>query len=704
MKKRILSLVLAIVMLVSASPFGAFNLTVAAQSENGITYVIENGEATITDYVGSATTLTIPDSLGGYPVVAIKENAFYGCNTITTLYFNASKCKKMYLFKNDSFGGARYSVFSNCSKLSMVCFGNNVNDIPDYAFTGCTKLRRLSIPNSIKNIGDSAFSGCKSLSSDIVIPNSVIKIGHSAFSGCKNISNVSLGNNVKEIGGSAFFDCDSLKTITIPKSVTSIAHYAFNSIKKVNISDLYAWCNIDFQLWYHGDIFGTQKELLLNNKPIKNLRIPNGVKEIKKGAFSSFTNFESVYIPKSVTKINSDSFPSNYWYTDDNGLHVGKISVNVEDITSWLNGGYAAFNKETPLQLKGKPITKLVILNGVTKIPSNAFYNNKTITSVTIPDSFTEIGASAFQGCSKLKEVKLSNNIKTIGKKAFYGTKVVTVAIPKECELYSNSFKGAHVSYAGTRDELDFAMIDVKLSAFTKNNAVHYGKTTALHKLKKTTPATTKKNGKLVYTCGTCKKNVNVTIPKIKNKEVLEKDLNDSYSIENKTNTRVVSLRNTAITYNGKSQKPDVQITASDGSELVKGTDYTLTYKNNKNVGTATINIKFKGNYSGKTTQTFYIVSKAASLKTLKSSKKATAKVTWKKDSQVSGYEIQYSTSKKFKNSKSVFVKGSKTTSTTLKKLKSKKTYYIRVRGYKTIKKGKLLGSQYSTVKKVKIK
>lgn len=691
-------------MLVSASPFGAFNLTVAAQSENGITYVIENGEATITDYVGSATTLTIPDSLGGYPVVAIKENAFYGCNTITTLYFNASKCKEMWFMKGVEEG--QVSVFSNCSKLSMVCFGNNVNDIPNCAFSGCTKLRRLSIPNSIKNIGASAFRGCKSLASDIVIPNSVIKIGYSAFYGCKNISNVTLGNSVKEVGEWAFQDCDLLKTITIPKSVTSIGRYAFTSVKKVNVTDLSAWCNIDFEFWYHStEVFGQSKELLLNNKPIKNLKIPNGVKEIKTGAFSSFTNFESVYIPKSVTKINSDSFPSNYWYVDDNVFHIGKISVNVEDITSWLNGGLAAFGKETPLLLKDKPITNLVIPNGVTKIPSNAFYNNKTITSVTIPDSVTEIGASAFQGCSKLKEVKLSRNIKTIGKKAFYGSNVVTVAIPKGCELYSNSFKGAHVSYAGTEDELDFAMIDVKLSTFAKNNTVHYGKTSASHKLKKITPASTKKNGKLAYTCSVCKKSINVTIAKIKNKKVLEKDLNDSHSIKSKTNSSVdVGVRNTAITYNGKTKKPDVQITASDGSRLVKGNDYTLTYKNNKKVGTATINIKFKGNYSGKTTQTFYIVPKATSLKTLKSSKKSTVKVTWKKDSQVSGYEIEYSTSKKFKNSKSVIVKGSKTTSTTLKKLKSKKTYYVRVIGYKTIKKGKLFGSQYSNVKTVKVK
>ena len=70
-------------------------------------------------------------------------------------------------------------------------------------------------------------------------------------------------------------------------------------------------------------------------------------------------------------------------------------------------------------------------------------------------------------------------------------------------------------------------------------------------------------------------------------------------------------------------------------------------------------------------------------------------KVTWKKNSAVSGYQIQYSTSKKFTSAKTVTVKGYKTTSKTIKSLKAKKTYYVRVRTYKTVN-GKKVYSDWS--------
>ena len=101
---------------------------------------------------------------------------------------------------------------------------------------------------------------------------------------------------------------------------------------------------------------------------------------------------------------------------------------------------------------------------------------------------------------------------------------------------------------------------------------------------------------------------------------------------------------------------------------------------------------------------------KATTIKKLKKGKKS-FKVTWKKISKVKGYQIQYCTSKKFKKKvkgkkqtlKSITVKGAKKTSKTVKKLKAKKTYYVRVRTYKTDK-GKKIYSKWSKVKSVKTK
>ena len=85
MKKRILSLVLTIVMLLSVAPLGAFNLTVDAATQNGFVYSVYDNEATITKYRGSATSLTIPDTLGGYPVTSIGEDAFSDCDSLQNI-------------------------------------------------------------------------------------------------------------------------------------------------------------------------------------------------------------------------------------------------------------------------------------------------------------------------------------------------------------------------------------------------------------------------------------------------------------------------------------------------------------------------------------------------------------------------------------------------------------------------------------------
>lgn len=94
---------------------------------------------------------------------------------------------------------------------------------------------------------------------------------------------------------------------------------------------------------------------------------------------------------------------------------------------------------------------------------------------------------------------------------------------------------------------------------------------------------------------------------------------------------------------------------------------------------------------------------KKTSIKKLSKGKKKFT-VTWAKVSGVKGYQIQYSSDKKFKNNnKSVTVTKQKTTKATVKKLKSKKKYYVRVRTYKTVN-GKKIYSSWSKVKSVKTK
>lgn len=153
-------------------------------------------------------------------------------------------------------------------------------------------------------------------------------------------------------------------------------------------------------------------------------------------------------------------------------------------------------------------------------------------------------------------------------------------------------------------------------------------------------------------------------------------------------------------TYSGKAQKPSV--TVKNGTKkLTKNKDYTISYSKNKNVGRAVITIKGKSSYTGTKKIYFNIVPKKTSLTKVVSNKKGRMGVNWKKVTGITGYQIQYSTSSSFKNAKTVTVKGS--TSRVIKGLKKGKTYYVRVRAYKTVNKVKYY-SGWCGKKKVKIK
>ena len=145
------------------------------------------------------------------------------------------------------------------------------------------------------------------------------------------------------------------------------------------------------------------------------------------------------------------------------------------------------------------------------------------------------------------------------------------------------------------------------------------------------------------------------------------------------------------------------KLTVKLGTKTLKaGTDYTVSYKNNKAVGKATVVITGKGGYKGSITKTFKICPPKTTLKSATSPKTKQLKTTYSNVSGVTGYQVTYSTSSKFTKAttKSVIVKG---TSKTISKLTKGKTYYVKVRTYKTVN-GTRYYSAYSAVKKVKIK
>ena len=156
------------------------------------------------------------------------------------------------------------------------------------------------------------------------------------------------------------------------------------------------------------------------------------------------------------------------------------------------------------------------------------------------------------------------------------------------------------------------------------------------------------------------------------------------------------------VTYNGKAQKPAVTVYA--GNERLSPDCYTVNYKINKNVGYGTVEVNGKGRYSKYSgTVKFKINFKKPSLSSAKSTKKKTLTASWKKTGGNSGWQVQYSTNRKFRSGvRTVNLKAGKTKAT-IKKLKSRKTYYIRIRSCKNVN-GKMMYSGWSNVRKVKIK
>lgn len=163
-----------------------------------------------------------------------------------------------------------------------------------------------------------------------------------------------------------------------------------------------------------------------------------------------------------------------------------------------------------------------------------------------------------------------------------------------------------------------------------------------------------------------------------------------------------MSLSKTNYTYNGKAKTPSVTVYDRLGN-AIPSSEYTVKYKNNTKPGYATAAVTMNGiNYKGSFTGTMLIKPKKMAVSSIKAGKSKSLTVKWSKDKTVSGYQIRYSTSKKFYKSKTKTIKISKkNNSKTITKLKANKKYYVQLRSYKTSG-GKNIYGEWSKVKTIK--
>ena len=632
-----------------------------------------------------------------------------------------------------------YSFISPWSdKITAVTIKKGVTYIGEYAFAMCNRLSSVTIADSVKTIGDGAFACCTQLSA-IDIPNSVIEIGQNAFGDTK-LTSVSIPGSVKTIGWLAFSNNSSLVSVSIEDGVTTIGAYAFQNCRKlnsVNIPDTvtyighYVFSNTAYMLnesnWEGGYLY-IGKHLIAVSASITDCNVKDGTLTI--AAYSGYDKkIESLVVPNSVKTIGAYAFSMT-------PLKWAKLGSSVTFI------GSGAFLYCRILKMINLP-------KSIATIDDGAF------------DLCDEL-ADVYYGGSKSQK----SNINVVGEKNNYllnATWHYDSCIDKEKHVYTNSCDATCNKCGATRSASHTYTAATctkaktcKVCGATSGKALGHKYTTVTKK------ATTSANGYTVKRCSVCDKETgkktlykvsSVTLSKtsytyngkvqkptvtVKNANGVKLTEGTSYTVtyssgcKNAGTYKVtiklkgnysgtvtktfkikpvdvskckITLSATSYTYNGAVKKPTVTVKNAAGTKLTEGGSYTVTYATGrKNVGTYKVTIKMKGNYTGTKTITFKILPTKTSISSLTAgSKKLTVK--WaRKTTQVSGYEIQYSTSKTFASSvKTKTITKNSTVSTSLTGLSAKKTYYVRIRTYKTVN-GVKIYSGWSTVKSLKTK
>ena len=341
----------------------------------------------------------------------------------------------------------REKAFCHFTSLETVTLPQSLKSIGNMAFHGCTSLRETVFGENLEEVGAGAFSRCTSLVS-LTLPKYCKRIGYKAFSGCSSLRSAVLPETLAEIESEAFKDCTSLEEITLPAAVKTIGMQAFyhTAICGITVPEADCWGESAFAYCKH-----LKSATLLDNY------LPERI-------FYDCSDLESLTLTKALTGIGDEALTNTgitaLTITAD-CQNFGKKALP-EDLTLTVDlSDHDLFRLcQSPLRfpenlnrryrLNGKPITELVIPDGVETIAAKAFMRAVDLRSVTVPASVRTIEALAFFGCPSLKAVNLPDTDIVISDIAFDDIRLPPY--PDDPDSFTHCYR---FSKASSRDTVD---------------------------------------------------------------------------------------------------------------------------------------------------------------------------------------------------------------------------------------------------------
>lgn len=578
----------------------------------------DNPEVTIYSYVGSDTDVTVPSEIKGVPVTTlhgtfsgketvktvtipegvrlIEYHAFHGCTALTTVVLPSS-LEEM-----------TENTFYQCTNLKTVSLdtaNSKLTKIGQYSFAYCEKLTGFDIPSSLKELEEGVFFRCSSLKK-IIIPDTVEKIDRSAFYECTNVIEIKIPGTVKEASDIALVGCEKVITAELPISMVTLANLQRSD-------DLETLVIVD-----DGSTELPDKDALNEKKKLKKVVFPDSLTSIPRAFCRSVSALEEVNLPANLKIISNASFSecTNLKTIDlpDTVTEIGAFAfadcTSLKDFT--IPDGIKSIGEEA---FYNSGITSLVVPESVETIDKLAFSHMANLTNATFPAGCgitfsdcknlktakitgnpTVIDNYMFYECSQLTDFEIPGSVKKIGYAAFYNTALKEAVIPAGVtEIDDWAF--------GECQNLEKAMLPDGLKSIGE---------AAFYECPELTDSNIQDSvttlGGYAFSC--CPKLKDMTIPDtidnfgecvFEDTPGVTIDTSRKYFIPTVDGIKDLSYTGSEIT------QPDMEITVN-GMTLKEDSDYEVSYSSNTEIGTATMDINFKGQYVGHLTRTFNVV------------------------------------------------------------------------------------------------